>query len=329
MCSSRFWKLLITLTFVSFIATACASTPAAPAPTSAAAPAGEKVTISVSGAFALFPMMQVWAEEYSKLHPNVTFDVQGGGAGKGMTDMLSGAVDIAMLSREARKEELDQGSFLVPAAIDAVIPTINAKNPVAEKLLATGITPKLAAKIWMTGEITTWGQVVGTSDTTKINVYTRSDASGAGEVWSKYLGGKVQDDLKGTGVNGDPGVAEAVRQDPAGIGYNNIAFAYDLSTNKQVEGIRVIPLDVNEDGTISDAEALYTDRAVLNKAIAEKRFPYPPARLLYLVTKGKPSPAIHEFFLWMLSDGQKLVNNAGFVGLNSEYVQQGVKALQP
>ena len=49
--------------------------------------------------------------EYSKLHPNVTFDVQAGGAGKGMTDMLTGVADIAMLSRDARQEELDQGSF--------------------------------------------------------------------------------------------------------------------------------------------------------------------------------------------------------------------------
>ena len=42
-------------------------------------------TISVSGAFALYPMMTVWADEFTKLHPDVQFDVQGGGAGKGIT----------------------------------------------------------------------------------------------------------------------------------------------------------------------------------------------------------------------------------------------------
>jgi phosphate transport system substrate-binding protein len=48
------------------------------------APAEEQLsgTISVSGAFALYPMMTVWADEFHKLHPDVEFDVQGGGAGK-------------------------------------------------------------------------------------------------------------------------------------------------------------------------------------------------------------------------------------------------------
>jgi len=60
---------------------------------------GEAVTISVSGAFALFPLMTIWAEAYHDLQPDVTFDIQAGGAGKGMTDMLAGAADVAMLSR--------------------------------------------------------------------------------------------------------------------------------------------------------------------------------------------------------------------------------------
>ena len=47
-------------------------------------------------------MVSLWAEEYQQLNPGVRFDIQGGGAGKGMTDVLSGAVDVAMLSRAVR-----------------------------------------------------------------------------------------------------------------------------------------------------------------------------------------------------------------------------------
>ena len=39
----------------------------------------------------------------------------------------------------------------------------------------------------------------------KINVYTRSDACGAAEMWAKYMG-KKQEDLKGIGIYGDPGM---------------------------------------------------------------------------------------------------------------------------
>ena len=100
-------------------------------------------TLSISGAFALYPMMTIWAEEFSKIHPNVQFDVQGGGAGKGMTDTIAGAVDIGMISRSIKEEETAQGIFWVSVTKDAVFPIINAENPVAEQLMAQGITQEI------------------------------------------------------------------------------------------------------------------------------------------------------------------------------------------
>ncbi len=81
----------------------------------------------MSGAFALYPMMTVWAAEFSKVNPDVQFDVQGGGAGKGMTDTLSGAVDIGMISRAIKPEEEAQGAFWVAVTKDAVFPVVSAQ----------------------------------------------------------------------------------------------------------------------------------------------------------------------------------------------------------
>ena len=96
------------------VAPAATDAPAAPVATEVPAAPTEvplKGTISVSGAFALYPMMTVWADEFQKLHPDVQFDVQGGGAGKGMTDTIAGAVDIGMISRKIKDEEAQQGIF--------------------------------------------------------------------------------------------------------------------------------------------------------------------------------------------------------------------------
>jgi len=284
--------------------------------------AGDKPrTIAVSGAFALFPMMTVWAEAYSAVHPEVRFDVQGGGAGKGMTDVLAGAVDIAMVSREIKPEETAQGAFGVPVTIDAVVPTANARNPHLAELLAKGLTPDAAAAVWMSGAATTWGQLLGTDAAEAITVYTRSDASGAGEVWAKYMGGSAQEELRGTAVNGDPGLAEAVRQDALGIGYNNIGFAYNLETGAQLDGLVVIPLDLDGDGRISADEDFYATKDAIAAAIADRTYPFPPARELYLVTKGAPDAAIADFYRWILNEGQGLVAGAGYVNLNAEQIE--------
>jgi phosphate transport system substrate-binding protein len=37
--------------------------------------------------------MTIWAEGYQRTNPNVTFDIQAGGAGKGVPDMLLGAAN--------------------------------------------------------------------------------------------------------------------------------------------------------------------------------------------------------------------------------------------
>lgn len=319
---SRFaYRLILILTLLASPLTACSS---------GVSSAGdiEQTTVSVSGAFALFPMMTVWTEEYEKINPAIRFDVQAGGAGKGMTDMFSGAADIAMLSRDARPEELEQGSFPVPVAIDAVVGTINADNPYAGEILRRGLTPNIASGIWMRGDITTWGDWLGNGATESINVYTRSDASGAGEMWARYMGGEAQEELTGTAVNADPGLAEAVRQDRLGIGYNNIGFAYDQKTGQPIAGLLTIPLDLNADGQISADEDFYSKRDDLTAAVGAEIYPYPPARILYLVTKGAPSPAIADFYRWVLTDGQAYVSDAGYVHLTDGRILEALQLLQ-
>jgi len=272
--------------------------------------------ISISGAFAMYPLTVKWAEEFKKLHPKVTVDVSAGGAGKGMTDVLSGLVDVAMFSREVSKEEIDKGAWFFAAAKDAVLPTINKENPAYSAVMERGLKKQEFADIFLTEKIKQWKQLIPKTGKEKINVYTRSDACGAGEMWAKYMG-KKQEDLKGVGVFGDPGMSDAVKKDKFGIGYNNVIYAYDPKTKKNYENIAVIPLDLNENGKIDASENFYSNLDSLMLAIKEDRFPSPPARNLYFITKGKTTnPLVLEFFKFVLSEGQKYIHEAGYVTLN-------------
>jgi phosphate transport system substrate-binding protein len=273
-------------------------------------------------------MMTIWAEEFQKQHPNVQFDVQGGGAGKGMTDTLAGAVDIGMISRVIKPEEEAQGAFWVKVTKDAVYPVISAENPVAERIIAQGISQATLAKIYITGEITTWGQVVGDeSITDPINIYTRSDASGAAEMWAKFGGGKVQDDLKGVGVNSEPAMVDTVIKDPLGIGYSNLNSVYDPSTGAFVAGALVPPLDINENGQ-ADANEYYETKSEALQAVADGIYPSPPARDEHLATKGKPSGLTLTFITWILTDGQQYLAPAGYVPLTPDEQQASLEKLK-
>lgn len=276
--------------------------------------------ITISGAFALYPMVVKWSEEYHKVQPSVTFDVSAGGAGKGMADALSNIVDIGMVSREVKPEEVEQGAFAIAVTRDAVFPTINANNPYIERLMAQGLTQETLAKIFISTEITTWGEVLNDpAITDEIHLYTRSDSCGAAEVWSKYLGGTTQEDLKGIAVSGDPGLLDAVVQDALGIGYNNLGYAFDIKTGSPVAGALVIPIDTNKDGKADDAERLETMQEAI-AAITSGKYPSPPARVLYLVTKDKPTGIVKDFLTWILKDGQQFVSEAGYVALPQDQI---------
>jgi len=272
-------------------------------------------------------MMTRWAEEYQKIHPNVTFDVSGGGAGKGMTAALSGAVDIGMVSRSVTDEETAQGAYTIPVVKDAVFPVVNAANPVADKLKATGISQAMFVKIFVTGEVTTWGEVVGDPTITdEIHVYTRSDSCGAADIWAKFLGGK-QDDLQGIGVDGDPGLLAAVISDPLGIGYNNLGYAFDLTTGLTTEGALIVPIDDNNDGIANDDEVADSLEKAVELIKAEK-YPEPPARVENLVTNGKPSGLVADFINWILTDGQQFVSEAGYVQLSEDQLNTSLGLLK-
>lgn len=285
-------------------------------------------TISLSGAFALYPMAVKWSEEYQKEHPEIKFNISAGGAGKGVADALSGAVDLGMLSRAVEQQEIDNGLWFVAVTKDAVIPTINVGNPVLETLKKRGLTKDEFRKIYITGEITNWNQLPGITNDLAVNVYTRSDACGAAATWAEYIGGK-QEDLKGTGIFGDPGLAEAVVKDVNGVGFNNTIFLYDLKTGGKNPGIDVIPNDVNGNGTIDPEEAFYDQFSQVLAAIGEGKYPSPPARDLYLVAKGKPQKqAVIDFLNWVVTKGQAFVPEAGYVPLTETTLQEQVSKLK-
>jgi len=287
----------------------------------------EEGTISISGAFALYPIAVKWADEYKKTHPKIKIDISAGGAGKGMTDAISGMVDIGMVSREIYPQESQKGAFGIAVTKDAVVATISAANPVLKDILSKGIKQAVFANIFITGTCKTWGQAVGVKNATDIHVFTRSDACGAGETWAKYLG-KKQEDIQGVGVFGDPGLETAVKNDPAGIGYNNIGYAYDAKTKKQNSGIRVVPIDVNNNGKIDADENFYNTIDNLTAAIAAGKYPSPPARDLYFVTKGKPQKKIvADFIKWVLNDGQKYVHDAGYINLSKDKIKAELNKL--
>jgi len=264
-------------------------------------------TLTLSGAWAIYPTAVAWAQAFEKKHPKVKIDISAGGAGKGAADAIAGLVDIGMVSREPDSSEIKKGVTPVYVLHDAIFSVINEKNPFLEKLLKKGIKRQEFIDFYIDGLITTWSEISKSSANKPIHVFTRSDSCGAASSWAAYLG-KKQEDLKGIGVYGDPGLLETVKKDPLGVGYNNFSYVFNRD-GSLVSGIRLAPIDSNENG-IADPDEIYQNREDAVKAIRAGR--YPATRKNYFFIKGKPSGLIKEFIEFALSEeGTKVVDEVG------------------
>ncbi|MEI6125063.1 MAG: substrate-binding domain-containing protein [Pseudomonadota bacterium] len=264
-------------------------------------------TITLSGAWAIYPTAVAWGEGFQKKYPNVKVDVSAGGAGKGVADAIAGLVDVGMVSREPEQAEIEKGISPVYILHDAVYPAVSETNPFIKDLFKKGVSKKTWVDMYITGAITTWDAVVGGTTKKPLHVYTRSDSCGAAASWAKYLD-KKQEDLRGIGVYGDPGLLDASKKDPLGIGYSNFSYVFTRE-GTVLKGVKVVPIDANENGS-ADADEIYTTRAQAIKAIEEGK--YPVTRKNYFFIKGRAKGLVKEFIAFALSEeGTKIVEEVG------------------
>ena len=96
--------------------------------------------------------MELLAEAYTELNPEVEVDVQSTGSSAGVTGALDETYMIGMASRELKDSEIENGALAVAIGIDGIA-VINAlDNPVSD------LTLEQVRQIY-TGEVTTWDAV--------------------------------------------------------------------------------------------------------------------------------------------------------------------------
>ena len=256
-------------------------------------------TIENKGSDTLVNLALAWAETYMGLYPDVRLSVTGGGSGTGIAAMINGTVDIANASRGMKQEEVEaaQANGITPiefvVARDAIAVVVHPSNPV------DGPTLQQISDIY-TKKITNWSQVGG--EDRPIVLLSRESNSGTYVYFLENvirLGKKDSDLLFSPDtllMPSSEGISAEVRQNPNAIGYDGLGYV--THDQKMVAVAR-------------DADAVY----VLPSVATVNDGSYPISRPLYMYTAGEPTGQVAVYMDWLLTDGQALVLELGFVPL--------------
>lgn len=112
---------------------------------------GAKGTVTVAGSTSVAPVMNVLADKYRALNPDVTVEIQESGSSAGIESAIQGAVEIAMSSRELTGEELETLKS-EKIATDGIAVIVNQSNSF------DGLTSQQIKEIYL-GNITKWEEV--------------------------------------------------------------------------------------------------------------------------------------------------------------------------
>lgn len=108
--------------------------------------------IVLAGSTSVAPVMQVLADAYKAIYPDVEIEIQQTGSGAGITSTIEGACDIGMSSRELKDEELAKGIEGTNIALDGIAVIVNKENTVED------LTSEQIKNIF-TGDVADWADV--------------------------------------------------------------------------------------------------------------------------------------------------------------------------
>lgn len=271
---------------------------------------GVSGNINSVGSDTLANLMTLWAEEFKRLYPNVTIQIQAAGSSTAPPALTEGTANLGPMSRPMKAEEIaafetkyGYKPTAIAVAIDALVVYVNKDNPIKGLTLAqVDAIFSATRKCGYLEDVTTWSQlgVSGDLASQPLQLYGRNSVSGTYGFFKEHA--LCKGDFKDT-VNEQPGsasVVQSITKSINGIGYSGIGY--------KTSGVKSVPL--TKDG--SDFIAASSENATSGT--------YPLSRYLFIYVNKNPNkslpPLETEFLKMVLSKtGQNVVVKDGYIPL--------------
>jgi phosphate transport system substrate-binding protein len=263
--------------------------------------------VVITGVRFAYPLVQKWIDEYNKVNPDVQIIIESRGTNDpSKYDLLVEAYEPEEAIKKTRE--------YVYVARYAVVPVANSQSAFAKTYSDKGLNEGLIKQIFFHDMFADKENEVEIK--APFTVYTRLQKAGVPITFTKYFGFQ-QKDIKGKAIAGsDEHLLKAVLRDSTALSYFPLSIAYDRTTGKPVQGLTVLPVDLNGNNKVNDEEKFYDQLASVLEHLEEKgsKNHNVPAEYLHLsVDKNNPNTKAVEFLRWVIQNGQKDLHAFGYL----------------
>lgn len=272
---------------------------------------GNDSEVSVMTTPELNGLVSVWAKGFEGANPGMRVNVSQYSPDLNQAD--KNPMGLILVTEEGLRNE-GETSWKMTIGRDIIVPVINANSPYSDAIFRNGLSPeKLKAPFSGAGG-STWGTLLGNEQQGEVSTYIINDIS-VKTYMSAFLGVNVEN-LSGTGVENAGKLLETLQNNPGGIGFCRLSDITDPEGLTLNGNVRIIPVDVNNNGQLDYFEQIYGDLGSFTRGVYIGKYPKSLFSNIFAVSATRPAEGAELAFLrWMLSDGQQLLAENGYTEL--------------
>ena len=264
--------------------------------------------VRVTGVRFSYPLVQHWIDKFNKVYPDIQVIIES----RGTSDPSQ--YDILVEAYE-HQENIRQEREYVYFARYAVLPIASSRSSFAKVYGDKGLNKELIIQLFFHDPYADKDALQDIKS--PYTVYTRLQKAGVPIAFSSYFGYE-QKDIKGKSIAGsDEHLIKALLRDTTGISYSPIPNIYDPTTQLPVEGISIIPVDLNGNNKVSNDERIYDNLSVVSQRF-ESSDPIelnnvPIADLHFSVDKDNASSEAITFLRWIIDNSEADLHAFGYL----------------
>ena len=269
--------------------------------------------IAIDGSSTVYPVSSAVAEEFQKLHPEVSVIVNSSGTGGGFKSFARGETAISDASRPIKESEVEACKEAgiefseLSVAIDGLTVMVNPENDWCDALTVAQLK-----SIWQNGsEINKWSDLNAEWPDHEIELFGPDTESGTYDYFVEEICGKDPGSRSDYEASPDDNIlVKGISGSKYALGY--FGYAYYIENKDQLKAIGVSPTDKIEDAVLP------TDKTVESGEYAPLSRPL----FIYISHKALERPEVAAFVDFYLASGQEYVKEVGYVPLKESIVEE-------
>jgi glycine cleavage system H lipoate-binding protein/ABC-type phosphate transport system substrate-binding protein len=197
---------------------------------------------------------------------------------------------------------------------DVYVPVIHPENPLRDEILQKGISPLEFKRIYSGNPDLTWGYVLQNDSRQKVKAYYSSDATCTGYL-SEFFETETEN-IKGFAFENCDGAMDALSRDPNGIAFCKLCPLMKMQEKQDFLDYTLVPVDLNNNDQIDHFENIYGSTEELYRGIWIGKYSRALYSRIFALTPSEyPGGPEQELLAWMITEGDEIFENNGFMGL--------------